>query len=69
MNIYKYWPILDKMPEGWKVDKTCGSPLTGHVFITNSKSVLNGQKRALLLCPERELHLKQKNEISSKASL
>jgi hypothetical protein len=45
---YKYWEILEKMPDGWKVDKTVGSPLFGHVFITNGKSVINGQKRALL---------------------
>ena len=45
---YKYWDILDKIPEGWRIDKTCGSPLSGHEFITNSKSPLNGQKRALL---------------------
>ena len=36
------------MPEGWKIDKTVGSPLHNHVFITNGKSVLNGQERALL---------------------
>lgn len=45
---YMYWKLLDKMPEGWQVDKTCGSPKAGYVFITNGKSVLNGQKRALL---------------------
>lgn len=44
----KDWPILTNMPDGWRVDKTAGSPLAGHVFITNGKSVLNGQKRALL---------------------
>lgn len=42
--------MLQEMPEGWKVDRTTGSPLAGHVFITNGKSVLNGQKRALLAC-------------------
>lgn len=42
------WELLDKMPDGWEVDKTCGSPKSGYVFITNGKSVLNGQKRALL---------------------
>ena len=42
------WPIVKSIPEGWSVDKTTGSPLAGHVFITNGKSVLNGQKRYLL---------------------
>lgn len=43
-----YWDILDDMPEGWVVDKTSGSPVYGCVFITNGRSPLNGQKRALL---------------------
>jgi hypothetical protein len=42
------WPIVKSIPEGWSVDKTTGSPLSGHVFITNGKSVLNGQERSLL---------------------
>ena len=48
MMKYKGWPIVDVMPEGWVIDKTAGSPLSGHDFITNGKSVLNGQMRALL---------------------
>ena len=46
---YRYWDILDEIPDGWVVDKTAGSPLARSVFITNGKSVLSGQqKRALL---------------------
>lgn len=48
MEKYRYWEILEEMPEGWQVDKTAGSPCVNTVFITNGKSVLNGQKRALL---------------------
>lgn len=48
MMKYKGWPIVDVMPDGWVIDKTVGSPLSGHDFITNGKSVLNGQMRALL---------------------
>jgi hypothetical protein len=48
MDRYRYWDILDELPEGWSVDKTAGSPAPHTVFITNGKSVLNGQKRALL---------------------
>lgn len=48
MEIYKYWPVLETMPKGWKVDKTTGSPLHGYEFVTNGKSVVNGQERALL---------------------
>ena len=49
MNKYKYWDLLDSLPIGWKIDKTCGSPLCGYEFCTNGKSVLSGeQKRALV---------------------
>ena len=48
MEKYKYWEILEEMPDGWQIDKTAGSPCQNTVFITNGKSVLNGQKRALL---------------------
>ena len=48
MKNYKGWDLLDELPEGWKIYKTAGSPLNGYEFITNGKSVLNGQKRALL---------------------
>ena len=42
------WPIVERLPDGWMVDHTAGSPLARHVFVTNGKSVLNGQKRALM---------------------
>ena len=45
---YRWWDILDDMPEGWVIDKTAGSPAPNTVFITNGKSPLKGQKRALL---------------------
>lgn len=32
------WPILDEIPEGWRIDKTVGSPVPGCVFITDGKS-------------------------------
>lgn len=47
-EIYKDWLLFDNMPKGWKLDKTCGSPLAGYLFINNGKSILNGGKRALL---------------------
>ena len=46
---YRDWEILKTMPFGWGVDKTAGSPIANSVFITNGKSVLKGQKRAILL--------------------
>ena len=48
MNKYKFWDCMEVMPSGWAIDKTVGSPLHGYTFITNRKSVFNGQKRALL---------------------
>lgn len=48
MKTYKGWPVLEKIPDGWSIDKTAGAP-GKYVFITNGKSVLNGQERALFL--------------------
>jgi hypothetical protein len=45
---YRDWNILEDLPEGWIIDKYCGSPLYGFVFCTNGKSILNGGKRALV---------------------
>lgn len=48
-NKYRWWDIVDEMPEGWIIDKYCSSPLHRTVFITNGKNILTGQqKRALL---------------------
>ena len=48
MDTYKGWQLLDKMPDGWVIDRTCGSPLHGYEVITNRKSMLTGNQRALL---------------------
>ena len=48
MKKYKGWDVLEELPKGWMIDKTSGTPLCGYEFITNGKSVVNGQKRALL---------------------
>ena len=46
---YRYWEVLDEIPDGWVIDKTAGSPLARSVFITNGKSPISGQqKRAIL---------------------
>jgi len=58
IKTYRNWSLLETMPEGWKIDKTVGSPLAGYVFVTNGKSVINGQKRALLkivVCSKLEI--------------
>ena len=48
MQKYRYWNILDELPDGWVIDDTAGSPAPNTVFITNGISPLKGQKRALL---------------------
>lgn len=48
MGMYRDWPLYETVPDGWKVDKTCGSPLHGYEFITDGKSVIRGGKRALV---------------------
>jgi hypothetical protein len=45
---YRYWDIYDDLPDGWKIDKTCGSPMARAVFITDGVPPLYGCKRALL---------------------
>ena len=61
---YRWWDIVEELPEGWLIDKTAGSPAPNTVFITNGKSVFSGlQKRALLkLEAKRDINT-QKNEI------
>ena len=63
MQKYKHWDILDELPDGWVIDKTAGSPAPNTVFITNGKSVLKGQKRALL---KVEAKIKNVNTDNSK---
>ena len=48
MEKYRWWDIYEYLPEGWVIDKINGSPAPNTVFITNGKSPMNGQKRALL---------------------
>ena len=47
MEKYKWWDVYETMPDGWMIDKTVGTPLSGHDVICNGKSVFNGGKRAL----------------------
>ena len=60
---YRDWDILETLPEGWVIDKYAGSPAPNTVFITNGKSVLNGQKRALLKVQAKQDINISKNEI------
>ena len=71
MKKYRDWEILDNIPFGWIIDKTAGSPIASSVFITNGKSVLKGQKRAILLVNSKPIKYEPKpvvakNEITEK---
>ncbi len=49
MEKYRYWNILEELPEGGGIDNITGSPAPKTVFITNGENILSGkQKRALL---------------------
>ena len=48
MEKYRDWEIVDSIPDGWVIDRLSDSPLPNSVFITNNKSPLKGQKRAIL---------------------
>ena len=55
MDVYKHWSVLDHIPDGWVIDRYAGSPLHGHVFITNGESILSGKQiRALAPDPQRQ---------------
>ena len=51
MDFYKYWSVLEHIPDGWVIDRHAGSPLHGHVFVTNGESILSG-KQIRALAPE-----------------
>lgn len=57
MQTYKDWPLIEKIPDGWKIDKTAGSPLHGYSFISDGKSIINGGKRALLRVVATQMQL------------
>ena len=51
MNITGYHngqPIVDSIPDGWRIDKHSGSPLHGYVYIHNGRAF---SKRMLAPCP------------------
>lgn len=47
-STFRDWDVYEVLPKGWKIDNSCGSPLTGFDFCTNCKSIFNGGKRALV---------------------
>lgn len=60
MKKYKDWELFENLPNGWRIDKTCGSPLTGYEFCI-SGSVLKGGKRALVRVIKEDVRLRENN--------
>jgi hypothetical protein len=58
--------LFDELPEGWKFDKSAGSPLHGYEFATDGKSVLRGGKRALVRVLPAQRTLQLPEVVSSK---
>ena len=58
MKKFKHWQVFDRLPDGWVVDKTAGSPLHGHEFCHNGKSILNGGMRALFRVVEPQMQIR-----------
>ena len=56
-SYHGWWDLFDEMPDGWRIDKNAGSPLAGYEFITNGRSTLNGQERALLRVKPRQAQI------------
>lgn len=73
MKKYKDWDLLECLPKDWKIDKTVGTPFCGYEFCTNGKSVLNGQKRALVKVIRKntprieyaKIEIKKKKEVNN----
>lgn len=59
MKKYKDWELFENLPNGWRIDKNCGSPLTGYEFCI-SGSVLKGGKRALVRVDKTKYKIKEK---------
>jgi len=69
LGVFRGWELLEEMPDGWKIDKTAGSPLHGYSFIFDGKSIINGGKRALLrvVAPQRQFLLEEPRQEAAPA--
>ena len=75
INTFRNWELFEELPDGWKIDKSCGSPLHGFEFCTNGISILRGGKRALVRVVKKKVptfkkiqpvaELKKVNQIQS----
>ena len=58
MQRYRDWPLMDALPDGWRLAHGAGSPLAGYAFACNG-SPLRGGRMALVRvrAPQMELPL------------
>jgi hypothetical protein len=49
---YKGWEVYEAMPDGFRLDKSSGSPLHGYEFITNGSSLKGGVRALIRVHPE-----------------
>ena len=58
MQRYRDWPLMDALPEGWRLANGAGSPLAGYAFACNG-SPLRGGRMALVRvrAPQMQLPL------------
>jgi len=68
MEKYKYWDLYDSLPDGWRFDNTCGSPLNGYSFATNGKNIFTGIERALVRVEptQQQPHFPKQNQSEDK---
>ena len=52
MEQYKLWMVYEEMPDGFRFDKSAGSPLHGYEFITNGSPLKGGVRALLRVYPE-----------------
>ncbi len=59
IGFYRYWDVVDYIPEGYKIDKNLGSPKFKDLFIRNG-SPLKGGKTLLYKLPDSVVEATQK---------
>ncbi len=64
--MYQNWQLFEKLPEGWKVDKSAGTPLCGYEFCITGSPLKAGYKRALVKVEKVPTENKHVNSIDFK---
>lgn len=54
MEKYNGWTVYESMPDGFRIDKSAGSPLHGYEFIINGSPLRGGARALLKVHPDAE---------------